>query len=185
MNIVVRGADHPDTARNRINLAHMLREQRRFAEARAELALAGASLQRSLPATHPSVVLLEIYVAQVDEAEGHWDGAVQTARRVVGGARRTGDPATLRFALGELARMTAHAAPADALAIYDEVLRLNLAQQGRSVHADVEALRELADVALRARRPAAALAWFDRMPDAAGLLADVRRRLEGAKLRRP
>jgi tetratricopeptide (TPR) repeat protein len=185
VNVAVRGPNHPDIAKNRINLAHMLREQKRFTEARAELDQARAILVRSLPPDHPSVVVFDVYVAQLEEAEGHRDQAVQTARRAVEASRRAKATSSLRFALNELARMVARTAPRDALPVYDEVLRLNLEFKGRATHQDVELLEHFADVALEAHRPEAAIAWFDRMPEAAREIPDVRRRLDRAISHRP
>jgi tetratricopeptide (TPR) repeat protein len=185
MNVAVRGPDHPDVAKNRINLAHMLREQQRFSEARAELDRARAILARSLPPDHPTAIVFDIYVAQLEEAEGHRDQAVQTVRRVVEATRRARAASSLRFALNELARMVARSAPRDALPIYDELLRVNLGFKGRSTHHDAETLEHFADVALEAHRPEAAIAWFDRMPDAARELPEVRRRLDRAIAHRP
>jgi tetratricopeptide (TPR) repeat protein len=183
MNVAVRGANHPDIAKNRLNLARILREQKKFVEARGELERARAVLQRSLPPSHPSAIVFDLYVAQLEEDEGHWDDAVRLARRVVDATRRAQAKPNLRFALAELARMVAHTSPRDALAVYDEVLRLNLEFTGRSVHQDAEVLDHLAAVALRADRPQAAIAWFDRMPEAAKQLTDTRRRLDSAAAR--
>jgi hypothetical protein len=131
------------------------------------------------------VIVFDIYPAQVAEAEGRWDEAVRLTRPVVEATRRAGNLALQRFALSELARMVGHTAPRDAMPIYDEMLRLNLGQNGRSVRDDVEVLTEFIDVALRAGQPAAALAWLDRMPEAASQLAEPRRRLQDALVRRP
>jgi tetratricopeptide (TPR) repeat protein len=163
----------------------MLREQRRFSEARVELDRAHAILARSLPPDHPTAIVFDIYVAQLEDAEGHRDQAVQTVRRVVEATRRAKATSSLRFALNELARMVARSAPRDALPIYDELLRLNLEFKGRSTRHDVETLEHLAEVALEAHRPEAAIAWFDRMPEAAREIPEVRRRLDRAISHRP
>jgi tetratricopeptide (TPR) repeat protein len=179
MNVRVRGAAHPDVAMNRIHLARFLREQKRFSDARAELTLAREILASALPPDHPSVTEFDLYVAQVAEAEGHRDEAVRIARGVVEAARRGGIPRSLRFALAELARMVAYTAPRDALPLYEEAAGMGIELKAPLV-SEVEFLREFADVALRVRQPAAAIKWFDRMPDAAKQLADVRRQLDRA-----
>ncbi|TMQ13420.1 MAG: serine/threonine protein kinase [Deltaproteobacteria bacterium] len=181
MNVAVRGAGHPDTARNRIQLAEMLRHAGRIAEARSELELARATLERVLPANHAEIVVLGIHFAQLAEAEGHRDEAVQIARRAVERTRAAKVPNTyFVFVISELARMTADDAPGEALPLYDEALRLHVAEQGHSLHDDIDLLQQLADAAVRAHRPGAALAWFDRMPEAAAQLASLRRQLGGA-----
>jgi len=186
MNMAIAGADYPGTATNRIHLARMLREQHRFGEARAELALAHAALVRSLPATHPSVILFDLYPAQIDDAEGHHDQAIALARRVVDAARRSGVPPILRvWALGELATMVGHRAPRDALPILDDALRLYSAERAAHRRGDSDMLRQLAELALQAHRPRAALRWFDRMPELAAQLPDVRAQLEAASARHP
>jgi hypothetical protein len=76
--------------------------------------------------------------------------------------------------------MIAHRTPAEALPLYDEALRLLVALPGHTSRDDVDLLRQVAEAALRAHRPAAALAWFDRIPAAAARLADVRRQLEAS-----
>lgn len=182
MNVVVLGRDHRDVAKNRTMLATALSKQKRFTEAHAELQLARAILARSLPATHPSNLTFDIYVAELEEDEGHWDEAVRIARRVVDAMRRPEIPAyVLAYALAGLARMVAHSAPRDALPLYDEALRLYTGQEGRSRREDVDLLQHVAAAALQAHQPAAALVWFDRMPEASLQLADLRRRLERAR----
>jgi tetratricopeptide (TPR) repeat protein len=181
MNVAVRGTAHPDTARNRILLARMLCQAGRFAEARSELELARATLERALPANHADVVSHGIRFAQLAEAEGHRDEAVRIARHAVERSRAAKVPdAYLVFVISELARMTAHGAPGEALPLYDEALRLQAAEKGRSLHDDIDLLQHLADAAVRAHRPGAALAWFDRMPEAAAQLVALRRQLGGA-----
>jgi tetratricopeptide (TPR) repeat protein len=177
INVLVRGPAHPDVAMNRINLARFLREQKRFADARAELALAHDILAHSLPSNHPNVIEFDIRVAQVAEAEGNWDEAVRITRRVVETERHAGIPRSLRFAIAELARMVAHTAPRDALPLYEEAARMSAELKGPLV-SDVEFLREFAALALRLHQPAAATKWFDRMPEAAKQLADIRRQLD-------
>ena len=77
-------------------------------------------------------------------------------------------------------RRIAQDAPGEALPLYDEALRLHVAEKGRSLHDDLDLLQRLADAAVRARRPGAALAWFDRMSEAAAQLVALRRQLDGA-----
>jgi len=180
IDVAVRGPDAPETARVRVYLARALREQKRFADARAELTKARASLTKSLPATHPEVIELDLRVAQVAEAQGQYAEAEQLARRTVDGLRAANHTGyELTYSTMELARMVAHRDPVASLPIYDEAFTLDVRQKDRDLDGDVESLREFAEAALAAKRPAAALAWFDRMPAAAERLAGVR-----AKLRR-
>jgi tetratricopeptide (TPR) repeat protein len=179
MNVAVRGATHPDVARNRIQLATMLRHERRFADARVELELARAIVERAFPATHARVVIFDINFAMLADDEGYWDEAIRIARRVVDQSRQARVPEDLlAWVISELAGMIAHRAPAEALPLYDEALHVHVALPGHSVRDGVELLQQFASAALRARRPAAALAWFDRLPEAAARLAEVRRQLE-------
>ncbi len=181
MNMVVSGADYPGTATNRIHLARMLREQQRFADARAELELAHASLVRSLPANHPSVLLFDLYVAQVDDAEGHWDTAIRLARGVVDATRHSEVPAHQRaWAISVLAGMVAHRAPREALTILEEAAGLYADPKVSARRGDTGVLQQLAELALKAHQPETALRWFDRMPELAKQLPDARRQLERA-----
>jgi len=171
MNVVVLGPDHRDVAKSRILLAAALSKQR-----------ARAILARALPATHPSNVTFDTYLAQLEADEGHWDLAVRAAREVVDAMRNAEVPSNVRaYSVAQLARMVAHSAPRDALPLYDEALRLYTAQDVRSRHDDIEMLRQVAGAALQAHRPAAALVWFDRMPEAALQLAALRGQLDRAR----
>lgn len=185
MNIATRGVDHPGTATDRIDLAEVLREQKHFADARAELELARAILAQSLPENHPTRTTLDSYFAEIERDEGHWDKALRLARQVVDATRHSEIPAAdRRLPVFVLASIVAHGAPRKALPIYDEALRLLLTENGHPVQSEVEILRAFADAAVKANRPEAALQWFDRMPEGAKQLTDVRRELERASASR-
>jgi hypothetical protein len=53
-------------------------------------------------------------------------------------------------------------------------------QASRDHSEDVEILKTLAEIALAAKRPAVALAWFDKLPAASAGLGDLRAKLEKA-----
>jgi len=184
MNTVVAGPDYPGTATNRIHLARILREQKRFAEARAELDLARASLERSLPATHPSRLLFDIHVAELEEAEGHQGRAIELCRGVVDAIQHADVPATQRaWAVSQLAATVGRRAPRDGVPLYEQALQVYTDQRTAPTRGATELLQALAALALKAHQPAAALRWFDRLPAAAAAheLAGVRQQLERAR----
>jgi hypothetical protein len=109
---------------------------------------------------------------------------VQIVSRVVEATRRAGHPGSLRFALAELARRLAERKPRESLPVFDELARMNLDFKGRSVEQDADLLTDFGNAALRARRPMVAIRWFDRMPEAAGKLSDLRHALDRATGRR-
>ncbi len=179
------GPDHPELGKSRIFLARALRNQARHAEAATELATARQALEKALPPTHVQRIMLDVHDAQLAEAAGKFDEAERLGAKGLA-AIRTAVPAThpqLAFVLAVLACRAglARRAPTDALALYDEALNLYVKGDGRSVTAEVETLREIADTALAARAPARALHWFDRLPEAGRQLAPVREQLERAR----
>lgn len=184
VNLAVRGAENPATARSRLLLSRALREQHRFAEARTEVAEARAVMTRALPATHPRRILVDMDEAHIANLEGNWDDAVRLGRRAVAGLREhEGKPFDLAYAISSLATFVAHRAPLEALPLYEEALGLNAQQKVHDIHADVDELRELTEVALRAHKPAVAIRWFDRLPEAAKQLAAERAQLDRAAAR--
>ena len=133
--------------------------------------------------THPSVVLFELYVAQVDDAEGRWDHAIETARRVVAATEQGKVPAVQRaWAITVLAKMVGRRAPREGLVLYETALRLYAEQTTSRRHGDTDLLREVTELALRAGQPEVALRWFDRMPELAAQLAELRGQLRAAQL---
>ena len=178
INTAVKGSDHLDTARARTQLARALRHQRKLQEARSELELAQAAFAEKLPA-HPDRVLVNIGFAQIAETAGDHAEAVRLGAEVLARLRAVEDVPRpqLAFVLAEVARFTAHEHPAAALPLYDEALTIHVANAQRDEGGDVETLEEVARAALAAKRPAAALRWFDAMPKAAAALPALRAEL--------
>ena len=182
LNLAMRGPNHPDTARNRTNLARILRLSNKFDDARAELALARAIYRRILPETDPNVISIDVQLAQIASAEGKFHEAAELAAGAVALARRGNAQTTsLPFSLREQARAVAHYAPAEALPLYLETMPIGILVKGRPAKEQANALRELAQIALDAHQPEAALPWFARMPEGAAQLGDLERKLRAAR----
>jgi eukaryotic-like serine/threonine-protein kinase len=172
------GADSSEAANIRVVLAHALREQQRYDDARAQLELARTARAKTLPPTHRDRITIDLEVALVDASQGDYATALTLANGAVDRLRAANvAPAVLAVALAHLADITAHVSPARALPIYDEALRLS----ERNATNDVSELRDLATTAIAAKQPAIALAWFARLPNAAEQLPDLRAQLEHAK----
>jgi len=184
---VVRGDDHPSTAMVHTYLARTLRELKRFAEARAELDNARATLERKLPANHPDRIRMDLRYGLLAEDQGDYREAERLARRTVDGLRAIKASAiSCASALSELARIVARRSPADSIALYDEALAIELTAPARDSHEDANMLEEIGRVALAAHRPSFALAWFDRLdPAAAAEKAALRAELERARVHEP
>ncbi|HTE51885.1 MAG TPA: tetratricopeptide repeat protein [Kofleriaceae bacterium] len=178
----VLGANRPETASSRISLARALREQGRLPEARAELEVARDALAASLPPTHPDLARLHNELGQIAEAQKDYREAERLDRIALASLRASVGPdhPQLAHALAELARMVARRAPAEAMDLYDEALRIYLGRDGRDLATDVEILAEVSECALAAHLPGRALAWFEKMPEAGKSLAPMRARLEKA-----
>ena len=175
---IVFPGGHPELAKVHRQLAGALREQKRYDDAAAELATAHAVLGK-LPDPRETI-RLELADAQLAEARGTYREAVRIARAAI--AEMRADPnvkaADRAYALAELARMVAYEDPRAALPLYEEALEVHTSLPSRDESGDVATLTELANVALRAKRPEVARRWFDRMPKAAAQLADLRGRLK-------
>jgi hypothetical protein len=177
-NLAVRGPAHPDIAQVRVNLSRALREQRRFAEAREQIAIARIGLAGAAP-TMPQLIELDVGAARIARAEGKWADAEALAKRAVEAyATSTAHVASRAAAISELAEIVAHRSPKEALPLFDQALTLHVSQRSPDASKDAEFLEEFANAALAARQPAAALVWFDKLPHAAAKLASLRARLE-------
>ncbi|HTE56285.1 MAG TPA: tetratricopeptide repeat-containing protein kinase family protein, partial [Kofleriaceae bacterium] len=177
------GEDHPTTSYARCKLALALSELGRHDEALVQMTRAEAALRGALGAANPDVALTTLELAAVLEAAGDVAGAERTARPAVA-ALRLGLPAghpDLATGLAQLARMTAPRAPREAVALYDEAMRIDTALPDRDDSADPDMLEEMGQVGLRAGRAAWALGWFDRLPKAAAQKQALRRRLLRAR----
>ena len=186
VNQLVRGDDHPNTAMVHTYLARTLRHVQRFAEARAELDNARATLDRKLPPTHVERIEMDLRYGLLAEDQGDYALAERLARRTVDGLREIHVPA-LRSAsaLSELARIVARRSAKDSIPLYDEALTLAVAMPGRDTHEDAGMLEEIGRAALAAHQPELALGWFDRLdPAAAREKADLRAELEAARAHR-
>jgi tRNA A-37 threonylcarbamoyl transferase component Bud32/tetratricopeptide (TPR) repeat protein len=180
-DLAVRGPSHPETIQLRSMLARALREQRRFGEAREQIELARAGLADASPAM-PEKIELDVDEARILKAEDKWADAEKLAKRAVDAfAKSTARAAKRAAALELLAEIVAHRSPRDALAIYDEAFTVHTSQPSRDQSGDAESLAQFANVALAAKRPAIVLAWFDKLPEAAKDLTDLRAKLERAR----
>ena len=182
--LAVRGAVHPETIQVRRLIARALREQGKLAEARAELEQARRDLAES-PPTMPAKIELDVAFARLALVEKKWREAEAAAQRAVDAYAKVDALVESRaVAQAVLAEAMAARDPRAAVELYDRALHLAETQPSRDRTADVETLEKLAEIALAAKRPALALAWFDRLPDAAAHLGEWRAKLERAKARR-
>jgi tetratricopeptide (TPR) repeat protein len=183
IDLAVRGPVHPETIKKRDLLAQALREQGKLAEARAELEHARRDLAES-PPTMPAKIALDVSLARLATVEKKYVEAEAAAQKAVDGyAKIDARVSTRAAALSVLAEAMAPRDPRTALEIYDQALRLAETQQSRDRSQDVETLEMVGKIALAAKRPAIALAWFDKLPDASAGLGDLRAKLERAKPR--
>nr|MBA3398135.1 tetratricopeptide repeat protein [Deltaproteobacteria bacterium] len=184
IDLAVRGPAHPETNKLRTLIARALREQGKRPEARAELERARTSLAES-PPTMPAKIELGVAFARVDLAEKKWRDAEAHAKQAVDAYEAIDASVSARAAaLLVLAEAVAPRDPREALELYERALALVITQASRDRHGDREVLEKLAEIALAAKRPAIALAWFDRWPHATVALGDLRAQLEGSKPRR-
>ncbi|MDQ3338731.1 MAG: protein kinase [Myxococcota bacterium] len=178
INLAVRGPAHPETIKVRTLISRALREQGSYAEARAELERASTSLAES-PPTMPAKIELDVSFARLGLAEKKWRDAETHARKAVDAYAAIDVSVEARAAaLSVFAEAVAARDAGEALVLYDRALALASTQASRDRHADREVLAKLAEIALAAKRPAVALAWFDKWPDAAAGLGEVRAQLE-------
>ncbi|MEJ7598886.1 MAG: serine/threonine-protein kinase [Kofleriaceae bacterium] len=184
IDLTVRGPTHPETIQLHQMLARALREQGNFGDARAELDRARASLTEA-PPTMPAKVELEISYARLALLEHNWRVAEGHARKAVAAhAKINASTASRAAAISVLADAVAPRDPRAALELYDQALTLAISQPSRDRNGESEVLAEVARLALASKRPAVALAWFDRMPESAAGLGALRAKLERPKPKR-
>jgi tetratricopeptide (TPR) repeat protein len=180
------GEENPAAAFARCHLGQALSELKRHGEAIAQMERCEVDLRRALGPTNPDVALTQLELGSVLEAAGRTADAERIDRTAVETMRaatplRVDD---LVYSLAELARMVGHRAPAEAVPIYDEAMRGHTSRPDRDVEWDSALLEEIARIGIAARRADWALAWFDRLPEAAGKLPELRQRLDEARRRK-
>jgi tetratricopeptide (TPR) repeat protein len=180
IDLEVRGPTHHETIQLRTLIARALREQGNLREARAELEHARESAAEA-PPTMPMRIEVDVAFARLAIVEHEWRAAEAHARTAVSAYEAIDASVEARAAaLSVLAEAVAPRDPRKALDLYERALALASTQVSRDRHADVEVLEKVAEVALAAKRPASALAWFDKLPEAAAHLGALRARLERA-----
>jgi tetratricopeptide (TPR) repeat protein len=174
----LHGTDNLELAFARRELGLALGELERYDEAIDQVSQCAEAFRRVGP-THPDTLEVALEVGELHEKAKRYADAERIDRRAVELARGEGKapPGRLGGALLELARMVAYRSPAEAVPIYDEGMRLVVAQPDIEVAQHVEALRELARVGLAAGRAKWVLGWFDRIPKAAAKLSALRKQL--------
>ena len=178
------GPDHRTTAKSRLYLGRALRKLGRLEEAQTEIERARTTYEKTLPPENVERIQADVYVAQVAAERGNFGEAETLARRALAAMRQHGLPLHQHaFTLSELARFVSHRDPVEALGFYDEALTIHVAQAARDKSGDIETLTELANVALAAKQPQRALAWFSKMPESAAQLPDLRKALEAKRVR--
>ena len=180
VHLLVFGPAYHWSIQNRTLIARALREQGKLREARAELERARESAADA-PPTMLEKIEVDVGFARLAIVEKRWRDAEAHARAAVAAYEAIDAKVSTRAAaLLTLAEAVAPRDPRKALDLYDRGLTLATTQVSRDRHLDVEVLEDVAKVALAAKRPARALAWFDKLPDAAAHLGALRARLERA-----
>ena len=185
-NFRTAGSGNVETAIGHCQLGQALSDLERHDEAIEQVAICDRILRQAYGPKHMEVVLNQLGYAtileegdRIAEAERLDREAVQILREV-----KPADPANLSFALVELARVVAHRSPTEAVALYDEGMRMALSVPDRKKDDDVSLLEQIARTGLAARQARWALSWFKRLPEAAAKLPKLRRRLIKARRRR-
>jgi len=170
------------------SLAISLRAQEQFAGARMELDAARAELARDADAQPLEVARMDLAICDLEQSAGpaRASQVVPVCRQALDGVTRTlgADHPLRATALAQLARALEERAPAESLALYGEALRVLALHPEHAADFHHEFLAGLARAALAAHRPADALAWFDRMPEAAAKLPELEAALKKARRRR-
>jgi tetratricopeptide (TPR) repeat protein len=181
----LHGTDNIDLAVARRELGRALGQLERYDEA-IEPMSACAEVFRRVGPTHPDTLAVALELGELQEKAGRYLDAERNDREAVELVRGQGKEARPRLgrALLELARMVAYRAPSEALPIYDEGMRIVAALPDVEVEEQVEALQEMSKAALATQRARWMLTWFDRLPQAAARLPELRRRLVKAARRR-
>ena len=180
------GAENPAAAFARCHLGQALSEMKRHDEAIAEMRRCEADLRRMLGTINPDVAQTQLELGGVLEAAGRMAEAERIDRAAVDTVRQTSatNPESLVYALAELARMVGHRSPAEAVALYDEAMRLHMARDERDTSWDVLLLEEIARIGIAARRADWALDWFARVPEASAKLPALRKDLTARRQHR-
>jgi tetratricopeptide (TPR) repeat protein len=176
IDLAVRAQGNPETLAIRTRLSRLFRRQQRYAEAHESLALARKSIMADNAAS-PDAIDIDEEDAELALAEHDWTRAETVARTAVAGYKQSGNDDSLVVAMDDLAKAVVHRSPQAALEIEKQACELYL-KTPHSVSDITDALDSLATIAVAARRPEVALAWFDKYPDAAAPLTDDRAQLE-------
>jgi len=171
------------------SLAITLRAQKRFADARLELEASRAELTRSKTPDPLELARTDLTLCDLEQNAGPDASAsriIEVCRRAAAGVTEAvgADHPLRATALAHLALSLESSAPAEALATYSEALRILAAHPEHAPTVRHEFLAGVARAALAAGRPAEALAWFGKMPEAAAKLPELEARLKKARRRR-
>jgi tetratricopeptide (TPR) repeat protein len=176
VDLAAHGPAYPEVLATRVALSHLFRETQRYAEAHQSLALARQSITPNNTSS-PEALSIDEEDAALALAEHKWARAEALAKRAVEAYEKLGGQPEHCVALDDLAKAVAHRAPREALPIEERSLQEYL-EAPHGVADIAQALRSMASIAIAANRADVALAWFDKYPDAAAQLADVRASLE-------
>lgn len=172
------GPESPYIGASRILLADFFIEKSDFEAATEQLVLAERAFQ-SLPPESAHLPRVMFRRANVAERQKHYGEAIELATealKILRANLRPGHP-LIYYGLAENARMLSYEHPADSLPLYDEALKLFTANPERDRSYEPETLEEVAQAALRAGKPQIALKWFDRLPESAASLGELRAKL--------
>jgi hypothetical protein len=169
------------------NLSDVRVLQGRLADARAELDAAHAELMRAKVPDAVDLARLELTMcglaqkgpSEVPASEAICRQAADAVRAALGP-----DHPTTAIARAHLAFAIEGDRPAEALALYSDGLRILSLHPEQLTSAIPDYLSGVGRAALAARKPAVALAWFDRHPGPARKLTELRVALERMRARR-
>ena len=170
------------------NLSDVRVLQGRLADARAELDAAHAELMRAKAPDAVNLARLELTMCglaqkgpprEVRASEAICRQSARAVRAALGP-----DHPTTAIARAHLAFAIESDRPAEALALYSDGLRILSLHPEQLTTAIPDYLSGVGRAALAARKPAVALAWFDRHPGPAKKLTEMRVALERMRRRR-
>jgi hypothetical protein len=176
IDVAVHGPTFPEVLVIYTDLAEALRTTGRYAEAHQTIALARQGVTVDNAASSEAIDI-DLEDAALALAEHEWSRAEAVAKRAIDAYEKLGGQLNHSIATDALARATVHRAPREALALEQRALD----EYFETSHSDSDAaglLGHMADIAIAAKRPDVALAWFDKYPDAAAHLSEVRTSLE-------
>ncbi|MFT3696053.1 MAG: serine/threonine-protein kinase [Kofleriaceae bacterium] len=167
----VFGPKYPLIARMHVRLAEALRKQKRFAEAKAELATAKQTIAAQ-PLYEASFGLFE---AEILDDEGNYKAATPLARDAFERTVKMVGPKHPQVvaAESEYASVSWHQNPKAALPLFDDAFELSLDMMAVDMRDPIEdslVLVELVKAAIAAHDSKIAKKWLAKLPDAAKLV---------------